>query len=36
MTDIAIRANGGIAQLGYFTTSNKRNRDVTEARRTHF
>lgn len=36
MTDIAVRTNGGQAQLGYFTTSDKRTKDVLEAKKTHF
>jgi hypothetical protein len=36
MTDIAVRTNGGLAQVGFFTTADKRQRDTLEAKRTHF
>ena len=36
MTDIALRTNGGQASVGFFTSSNKRNKDALEAKSTHF
>lgn len=36
MTDIAIRANGGMPLLGFYTHADKRTQDTLEAKRTHF
>ncbi len=31
-----MRTNGGLGQLGFFTTAEKRTRDTLEAKKTHF
>eukprot|EP00347_Sterkiella_histriomuscorum_P021076 403335352 len=36
MTDIAIRANGGMPLQGFYTHADKRVKDTLEAKRTHF
>ena len=36
MTDLSISKNGGQGSNGFFTSSAKRNKDVIEAKRTHF